>query len=63
MMAIFNAPLDLIDHEDRAISCALDICDEIEFLNVELEKENKPPVAIGIGINTGEAIIGNMGSD
>lgn len=63
MMAIFNAPLDLIDHEDSAISCALDICDEIEFLNVELEKENKPPVAIGIGINTGEAIIGNMGSD
>jgi len=63
MMAIFNAPLDLIDHEDSAISCALDICDEIEFLNVELAKENKPPVAIGIGINTGEAIIGNMGSD
>ena len=63
MMAIFNAPLDLTDHEDSAISCALDICDEIEFLNVELAKENKPPVAIGIGINTGEAIIGNMGSD
>lgn len=62
MMGIFNAPLDLEDHEDCAVFCAMDICDEIEMLNAELQKEGKPLVAIGIGINTGEAIIGNMGS-
>ena len=63
MMAIFNAPINLDKHEDKAIECALDIQKNMIELNKELIKEGLPSIAIGIGINSGEAIIGNMGSD
>ena len=55
MMAIFNAPIDLPDHEDRAINTAIKIISDMEKADLG--------IAIGIGINTGEAVIGNMGSD
>ena len=58
-MAIFNAPLDLDGHEQRAVACAQDMCTAMRMLQKELPE----PIAIGIGINTGSAIIGNMGSD
>lgn len=58
-MAIFNAPLDLDEHEKRAVACAQDMRTAIRMLQKELPK----PIAIGIGVNTGEAVIGNMGSD
>jgi len=58
-MAIFNAPLDLEDHETRAIECAVEIQQGIR----ELNKTLLVPVAIGVGLNTGPAVIGNMGSD
>jgi len=55
MMAIFNAPIDLPNHEDKAINTAIKIIDDMKKADIG--------VAIGIGINTGEAVIGNMGSD
>ena len=55
MMAIFNAPIDLPNHEDKAIKTALKIIEDMEKADVG--------VTIGIGINTGEAVIGNMGSE
>jgi adenylate cyclase len=55
MMAIFNAPIDIHDHEQAAILCAKEIQDKIKIANLGIE--------IGIGINTGTAVIGNMGSD
>jgi len=63
MMAIFNAPLDLHNHSKVAVECALDIIKNIKQVNVELKHEGLPSIAIGIGINSGEAIIGNMGSE
>ena len=63
MMAIFNAPLDLKNHSRVAVACALDILQNIKNLNEELISEGLPSIAIGIGINSGEAIIGNMGSE
>jgi len=63
MMAIFNAPLDLPAHENKAIDCAVDMQRDMESLNDELVKQGIPGVAIGIGINTGYAVIGNMGSE
>jgi adenylate cyclase len=62
MMAIFNAPMDLERHQDKAIKCALQIETNMKQLNQELQSEGLPTIAIGIGINTGEAVIGNMGS-
>ena len=58
-MAIFNAPLDIDEHEKRAIACAQVMKTAIH----KLQKTLPEPVAIGIGVNSGEAVIGNMGSD
>jgi len=55
MMAIFNAPMDLKHHEELAVQCAKEIQENIRKANIG--------VAIGVGVNTGEAVIGNMGSD
>jgi adenylate cyclase len=55
MMAIFNAPLDLDMHEDRAILTAIEIKKQMAEANLDID--------IGIGINSGDAVIGNMGSD
>ena len=55
MMAIFNAPIDLKDHENKAILAAQKIRADMEQSNLGID--------IGIGINSGFAIIGNMGSD
>ena len=63
MMAIFNAPFDQEGHETKAVQCAMQIHENMIELNKELSEKNLPLVAIGIGINTGEAVIGNMGSD
>ena len=62
MMAIFNAPLDLEKHETRALACAMDIQRNMIELNYVLASKGIEPVTIGIGINSGYAIIGNMGS-
>ena len=62
MMAIFNAPLDQIQHENKAIKTAIDIQKNMVVLNKELVQQNLPEIAIGIGIHTGDAVIGNMGS-
>ena len=55
MMAIFNAPMDLEQHEELAVQCAKEIQENINKANIG--------IAIGVGVNTGEAVIGNMGSD
>jgi len=58
-MAIFNAPLDLDEHAKRAVACAQDMRTAVRQLNKTLAHD----IAIGIGVNTGPAVIGNMGSD
>jgi class 3 adenylate cyclase len=58
-MAIFNAPLDLDNHEELAVKTAIEMQKAIEELNKELPHE----IAIGVGVNTGEAVIANVGSD
>ena len=58
-MAIFNSPLTLDEHEQRAVACAQDMRTAMRMLQNDLPE----PIAIGIGINTGEAVVGNMGSD
>ncbi len=54
-MAIFNAPLDQKEHEVAAITCARQMVRKI--------KEADLGVMIGVGVNTGDAVVGNMGSD
>jgi adenylate cyclase len=63
IMAFWNAPLDVANHQVLAVQTALQMQTELAKLNEELEAEGLPNINIGIGINTGEALVGNMGSD
>ena len=63
IMAFWNAPIENTEHEDCAIQSAIDMQKELAILNAELKAEDLPQINIGIGINTGEALVGNMGSD
>ena len=69
VMAFWNAPLDDWDHADHACDSALAMLAELDRINrdlvVEAEAENRVfhPIHIGIGLNTGECVVGNMGSD
>ena len=63
IMAFWNAPLDDGQHAEHAVKAALEMQEELEMLNAELIAEGLPNINIGIGINTGEALVGNMGSN
>ncbi|WP_034255370.1 CHASE2 domain-containing protein [Aliarcobacter lanthieri] len=62
IMAYWNAPIDIKNHADMALKASLEQLKELEKLNLELKKENLPQIDIGIGLNTGEVIVGEMGS-
>ncbi len=62
IMAYWNAPSNVKNHADKAVQTALKQIEELKNLNKKFEKENKPLIDIGIGINTGIATIGEMGS-
>ncbi|MFT3836633.1 MAG: adenylate/guanylate cyclase domain-containing protein [Myxococcaceae bacterium] len=63
VMAFWNAPLDQADHALRACRAAIAMTKKLEELKAKWRSENYPEFDIGIGINTGPMIVGNMGSD
>ena len=63
IMAFWNAPIEDGQHEEHAVQAAIDMQNALLKLNQQLAVEGLPTIAIGIGINTGEALVGNMGSD
>lgn len=69
IMAFWNAPLDVDGHERFAVDAALEMIDRLKEHNKDLkqeaEAEGRPflPINIGIGVNTGDCCVGNMGSD
>jgi adenylate cyclase len=64
VMALFNAPLDDAAHADHAVEAALDMIEELEALNRKWAAEGRfAGLDIGIGINTGPMIAGNIGSE
>jgi len=62
IMAYWNAPIKTDNHADLALSSALDQLKKLNELNIELKKEFSITLDIGIGINSGECIVGEMGS-
>jgi adenylate cyclase len=62
LMAIFGAPIARADHAHRAVSAAEGMLQRLALLNARRAERGEDPLEIGIGINTGEAIVGNMGS-
>jgi adenylate cyclase len=69
IMAFWNAPLDDAAHADHACASALAMLAELDRVNHDLAAEAEAegrafhPIHIGIGLNTGECVVGNMGSD
>ena len=63
IMAFWNAPLDVERQRYWAIQTAHEMLSHLERLNKELINENSLPIKIGIGLNTGEVVVGNMGSN
>ena len=69
IMAFWNAPLDVPDHELHACGAALEMLRRMKALNEQREEEARNgghpfiPISIGVGINTGRCVVGNMGSD
>lgn len=62
VMAIFGAPVSHDDDPLRAVRAAIKIQDNIKQLNKQRAAANEPEINVGIGINTGTAVAGNMGS-
>ncbi len=63
LMAIFGAPLNVPDHPRRACQAALQMIEELRRLSPKWKEKGWPHISIGVGINTGEAIVGNMGAN
>lgn len=63
VMAFFGAPIQYEDHAKMACKCALDMMERLEELKKDYAKQNLPEIDIGIGINTGDMSVGNMGSE
>ena len=63
IMAFWNAPLDVPEQEGKAVKSAVKMLEHLKVLNKELESDGMLPINIGIGINSGSVVVGNMGSD
>lgn len=62
IMAFWGAPLDQPDHAQRACATALDMIETLHQLHADWERRGVSKLDVGIGINTGPMIVGNMGS-
>jgi adenylate cyclase len=62
MLVFFGAPLAAPDDAERAVACALDMQLALLEVNKDLQAQQLPALAMGIGINTGEVVVGNIGS-
>ena len=63
VMAIFGEPIQDENHPKNAVRCACEMLDKVKELQAKWLEEGKPKIEIGIGINTGEAFVGNIGSE
>ena len=63
IFAVFGAPLEHPDHAERAAGCALAMQGAMAQINREHAAQGRPRFEMGIGVNTGEAVVGNIGSE
>ncbi|HMV78547.1 MAG TPA: adenylate/guanylate cyclase domain-containing protein [Leptospiraceae bacterium] len=63
IMAVFGAPKRLEDHAERAVSAGQEMLARLEAHNILQELKNEPVFQIGIGINSGKVIMGNIGAE
>jgi len=63
LMAFWGAPIRINNHADLAVSAALRMVERLDHVNEQLEAMRLPQIDIGIGLNSGDVILGNIGSD
>jgi adenylate cyclase len=63
MMAFWGAPLSVPDHASRALDASLRMLEALKGVNADFRNRGWPEIGVGIGINTGEMNVGNMGSE
>lgn len=63
IFVVFGAPADVPDHAEAAVRCAIDMQNAMEEVNQWNRKMNYPVLEMGIGINSGTAVVGNIGSE
>jgi class 3 adenylate cyclase/HAMP domain-containing protein len=63
MLVLFGAPMSRDDDPERAVACAVAMQLQMEGVNALLRKDNLPDIEMGIGIHTGEVVVGNIGSE
>ena len=63
ILAFFGAPLAAADDPQRAVACAVEMQNALVKINKELKQQGLPELHMGIAINTGEVIVGNIGSE
>ena len=63
IVVFWNAPTPVADHAERAVRCAAEMISRLEELQQDWSQTGKPCLAVGIGINSGEAVVGNIGAE
>jgi adenylate cyclase len=62
LMAFFGDPIEQPDHAQRAVRTAIEMQQKVRELRSEWERQGRLPVQIRVGINTGEVVVGDLGS-
>lgn len=63
ILAFWGAPLQQENHAELAVRCALDMVKRLDELQQRWKQEGRPLLDCGVGINTGEVIVGNIGAE
>jgi adenylate cyclase len=63
IVVFWGAPMKQDDHAERGVRCALEMQERLDQLRQKWEAEGRTPLASGIGLNSGEAIVGNIGAE
>jgi adenylate cyclase len=63
VMGLFGAPVPDADHAEHAVQAAIEMVARLDALNAQWRAAGKPTLEIGVGVNTGEMIAGNIGSE
>ena len=63
VLVIFGAPIARPDHAQRAVACAIDMQRKMSEVNAELAARDLPAARMTVAVNTGEVVVGNIGSE